>query len=58
MNNTNICFGCNHFRSEWFGDDTTLYKCALVPGLVTGQSSAFDDDEPRRCERYEEEAQC
>jgi len=31
MNNT--CFGCKHFRSEWFGDGTTLYKCALVPGF-------------------------
>ena len=47
------CFGCSHLTSQWLGDGTIYYGCSLTPGLVTGESSALDeDDEPQACEKY------
>jgi len=36
-----------------YADGTTYYGCDKTPGLVTGESSAFEEDEPKRCEGYE-----
>ena len=55
MRDNKTCHGCIHLDSEWSGDGTTTYLCDLVPGLVKGTVSAFEDDEPQRCERYERE---
>ena len=47
------CFGCEHLRSEWFGDGSTLYKCARTPGLVVGSSDALDGDSGlKRCKYF------
>ena len=47
------CYGCRHLTSKCYGDGTTVYGCRLVPGLVKGAVSAFDDDKPQSCEDYE-----
>lgn len=46
------CYGCKFLTSKIYADGTTLYGCALIPGLVIGETSAFDDDEPVRCEDF------
>jgi len=51
--NQRHCYGCRHLTSRWLGDGSTQYGCGLNPGLVLGTTSAFDDDEPIRCKRYE-----
>ena len=54
MNDKETCFGCKHLRSKSYADGLLLYFCALKPGVVRGESSAFDDDrDPKRCEKYE-----
>lgn len=41
-----LCYGCTHIRSQFLGDGSTTYGCADAPGLITGCTGAFDDDEP------------
>ena len=47
------CFGCEYIIFEYFGDGSILYGCKLCSGLVTGESSLFDEeDDPKRCDKY------
>lgn len=50
------CFGCKYITEEFCGDGSISYGCELSPGLVTGEHSAFfDDDEPQRCDKYDQD---
>jgi hypothetical protein len=46
------CYGCNHITRRCDGSCITVYGCAFSPGLVTGMVGAFEDDEPKACNRH------
>jgi hypothetical protein len=54
MTDTEIltCFGCVHLTHDKYSDGSITYGCAFCPGLIKGESSMYDDDDPIRCDKY------
>ena len=49
----NTCYGCINLTSKWYVDSSVYYGCTLIPGLIRGLWSGFEDDhDPKRCDKF------